>query len=90
MLRSCGGWRSAAGGSPVGASRKARMAVFSVADRFPFAVWCFAMIWADRRFVPKPLQMRPLLFILTTLSGAALTGLGLLTIWKEYFEGLFY
>jgi len=55
---------------------------------FTCGLWCFAMIWADRRFLPKPLQMRPLLFIMTVLSGICLTGLGLLTIWKEYLSHL--
>jgi Mn2+/Fe2+ NRAMP family transporter len=56
---------------------------------FTCGLWCFAMIWADRRFLPAALQMRPLLLILTALSGVCLTGLGLLAIWKEYLSHLF-
>jgi hypothetical protein len=56
---------------------------------FTCGLWCFAMIWTDRQFLPKPLQMKPLLLIMTTLSGVFLTGLGLLAIWKEYLSQLF-
>jgi hypothetical protein len=56
---------------------------------FTCGLWCFAMIWADRRFLPRPLQMGPLLFTMTALSGVCLTGLGLLAIWKEYLSKLF-
>jgi Mn2+/Fe2+ NRAMP family transporter len=56
---------------------------------FTCGLWCFAMIWADRRFLPRPLQMGPLLFTMTILAGVCLTGLGLLTIWKEYLSHLF-
>jgi len=52
-------------------------------------LWCFAMIWTDRRFLPKSLQMGPLLLILTAFSGTMLTGLGLFTIWQEYLSKLF-
>ena len=52
-------------------------------------LWCFAMIWSDRRFLPKSLQMGPLLLIATAFSGAMLTGLGVFTIWQEYLSGLF-
>ncbi|MFV2068000.1 MAG: hypothetical protein ACC645_13585, partial [Pirellulales bacterium] len=56
---------------------------------FTCGLWCFAMIWADRRFLPRSLQMRPTLLIMTALSGVCLTGLGLLAIWKEYLLQLF-
>jgi hypothetical protein len=47
---------------------------------FTCGLWCFAMIWTDRRFIPKPLRMRPFLFLLTALSGTVLTGLGFISI----------
>ncbi len=56
---------------------------------FTCGLWCFAMIWADRRFLPRSLQMNPLLLMLTALSGTFLTGLGILSIWKEYISHLF-
>ena len=40
-------------------------------------LWCFAMIWTDRRFVPAPLRMGTALLVATAISGAVLTGLGL-------------
>jgi hypothetical protein len=39
-------------------------------------VWCFAMVWADRNFLPKPFQMSRLLLILNLLAGTALTAFG--------------
>ncbi|MCH7752715.1 MAG: Nramp family divalent metal transporter, partial [Planctomycetes bacterium] len=56
---------------------------------FACGLWCFAMIWTDRRFLPKALQMGPLLLILMTLSGACLTTIGTLAIWNEYLSQLF-
>ncbi|HEX7071277.1 MAG TPA: hypothetical protein VF190_10740, partial [Rhodothermales bacterium] len=44
-------------------------------------LWCFFMIWADRRFLPAPLRMRPVLYSLVTLAGVVLTGLGLKAVW---------
>ena len=55
---------------------------------FTCGLWCFAMIWTDRRFLPKSLQMSPVLLILTIFSGTFLTGLGMLSIWKEYVSPL--
>lgn len=56
---------------------------------FTCGLWCFAMIWTDRRFLPRALQMGPLLLILTAISGTFLTALGLLIIWQEYLSQLF-
>ncbi|MBN1851929.1 MAG: Nramp family divalent metal transporter [Pirellulales bacterium] len=56
---------------------------------FTCGLWCFAMIWADRRFLPKPLQMGRCLLLATTLSGTCLTALGLVTIWQEYLSIFF-
>jgi len=56
---------------------------------FTCGLWCFAMIWTDRRFLPKSLQMGPILLILTLISGTFLTVLGISSIWKEYFEHFF-
>ena len=41
-------------------------------------LWCFAMFWADRKILPKPLQMGTGLTALLILSGATLTGLGIM------------
>ena len=45
-------------------------------------LWCLAMIWTDRRFVPKPLRMNWALVAITFISGIALTGTGVLSLWK--------
>lgn len=55
---------------------------------FTCGLWCFAMIWADKKFVPKALQMRPVLLILTIVSGVVLTYLGLKAI-IAYVQGFF-
>jgi len=47
---------------------------------FACGLWCFAMIWADRRFLPKPLQLGPIMLTLTAVSGAVLTVLGAMLI----------
>ena len=44
-------------------------------------LWCFFMIWADRKFLPPPLRMRPLLLSLVALAGVVLTLLGTRAVW---------
>ena len=44
-------------------------------------LWCLAMIWTERRFLPEPLRMRPVLVILTLISGLAMIFLGLKGWW---------
>jgi Mn2+/Fe2+ NRAMP family transporter len=48
---------------------------------FTCGLWCFAMIWADRRYLPKPLRMGRALTTLTVISGTVLTLLGTKAIW---------
>jgi len=55
---------------------------------FTCGLWCLAMIWADRRFLPKPLRMGHGLLALTAISGVVLTTLGMKSIW-DYIGGLF-
>lgn len=40
-------------------------------------LWCLLMVWTDRRFLPRPLQMGPVLLVLNLASGLFLTGWGL-------------
>jgi hypothetical protein len=54
---------------------------------FTCGLWCFAMIWTDRHFLPRQLRMRPLLLVLTIISGAVLTALGAKGIW-DYIANL--
>ena len=54
---------------------------------FTCGLWCLAMLWTDHRFLPKPLRMQPLLWLLTAISGVALTVLGARGIW-DYVAGL--
>ncbi|MEZ6060606.1 MAG: Nramp family divalent metal transporter [Planctomycetaceae bacterium] len=39
-------------------------------------LWCFGMIWLDRRQLPAPLRMKPPLLVATVVSGAILTAIG--------------
>ncbi|NKB66852.1 MAG: hypothetical protein GKR89_07320 [Candidatus Latescibacteria bacterium] len=39
-------------------------------------LWCLLMVWTDRRFLPKPLQMSPVLLLVNLISGLFLTGWG--------------
>lgn len=48
---------------------------------FTCGLWCFAMLWTDRRFLPAPLRMGPVLTMLTVLSGLFLTLMGVKAIW---------
>jgi len=44
-------------------------------------LWCFAMIWTDRKFLPKPYQMRGWLVFLNVIAGIGMTGMGLKAWW---------
>jgi len=47
-------------------------------------LWCLAMLWTDRRRLPPALQMSPLLRGLTWVAGMAMTGLGLVIIYRYF------
>lgn len=48
-------------------------------------IWCFAMIWADRKMLPAQLRMNKLWLILNTLAGAVMTGFGGKAFWDSIF-----
>lgn len=48
---------------------------------FTCGLWCFAMIWADRKFLPEPVRMGKTLITLNAIAGTVLTGLGLKSLW---------
>ena len=48
---------------------------------FACGLWCFAMLWTDRRFLPKPFQMGIVLFLATLIAGIVLTAFGIIGIW---------
>jgi len=54
---------------------------------FTCGLWCFAMIWTDRKFLPKAYQMKPTLKIATFVSGLLLTSLGVKAI-SDYIGAL--
>ena len=43
-------------------------------------LWCFAMLWTEKRFLPAPLRMRRAMAVATWISGTVLTGLGILAV----------
>lgn len=45
--------------------------------------WCFAMIWADRKFVPEPLRMGRFLVVMNVLCGLAFTYFGALAVYED-------
>ena len=55
---------------------------------FTCGLWCFAMIWADKKFLPKALRMGPVLLTLNVIAGTVLTVLGVQAI-IDYVKGLF-
>ena len=44
-------------------------------------LWCLAMIWTDRKYLPKPYQMRGWLVFLNVIAGIGMTGMGLKAWW---------
>ena len=48
---------------------------------FTCGLWCLAMLWTDRRFLPPVLQMPWLLRLAVAASGIVLTSLGVKGIW---------
>ncbi len=44
-------------------------------------LWCLAMIWTDRKFLPKAYQMGPALVVLNVIGGLAMTIMGLKAWW---------
>jgi hypothetical protein len=55
---------------------------------FTCGLWCLAMLWTDRRFLPASLQMPRPLWALVAVSGVVLTLLGAKGIW-DYVAGFF-
>lgn len=51
---------------------------------FTCGLWCFAMVWADRKFLPAPLRMGPGLLTATLVSGLVMTGIGIPAIWLKW------
>jgi Mn2+/Fe2+ NRAMP family transporter len=51
---------------------------------FTCGLWCFAMIWTDRHFMPKAFQMKSTLLVLTIISGIAMTVLGFRALWNYF------
>ena len=46
--------------------------------------WCFAMVWTDRKFLPKPYQMNMCLVVLNIICGIAFTVFGALAVYDDF------
>jgi len=55
---------------------------------FSCGLWCFAMIWSDKKFLPKPYRMGKILIVLTIISGIGLTSFGVIAI-TDYIRSIF-
>jgi hypothetical protein len=44
-------------------------------------LWCLAMIWTDRKYLPKPYQMGGGLVLLNLIAGVGMAGIGLKAWW---------
>jgi hypothetical protein len=56
---------------------------------FACGLWCFAIVWAEKRFLPKIHRMRTPLRIATIFAGAAMTVMGLTALWLQYLAPVF-
>ncbi len=54
---------------------------------FTCGLWCFAMMWTDRNFLPKALRMGRFLYCAVALAGVSLTAMGAKAIWDYLFSG---
>ena len=52
-------------------------------------LWCFAIVWAERRFLPTVFRMRKGLLVATILAGTAMTTMGAVALWLQYLAPIF-
>lgn len=48
---------------------------------FTCGLWCFAVLWAERRFLPKAHCMKKGLFVATVIAGVAMTFFGAMALY---------
>jgi len=48
---------------------------------FTCGLWCFAVLWAERRFLPKVHRMKKGLFVATIITGVAMTFFGAMALY---------
>lgn len=46
--------------------------------------WCFAMVWVDRKYLPRPLRMGSFLVTLNILCGLVFTYFGILAVIEDF------
>jgi len=50
---------------------------------FACGLWCFAVLWAERRFLPKVYRMKKWLFVATIIAGVAMTTFGVVALYEN-------
>ena len=53
---------------------------------FTCGLWCFAVLWAEQRFLPKAYRMRKVLLVLTIIAGVAMTTFGVIALYQHFSE----
>ena len=51
---------------------------------FTCGLWCFAVLWAERRFLPKVHRMKKGLFVATVIAGVAMTFFGAMALYLHF------
>ncbi len=51
---------------------------------FTCGLWCFAVLWAEQRFLPRAYRMKGVLFVLTILAGVAMTTFGVVALYMHF------
>jgi hypothetical protein len=51
---------------------------------FTCGLWCFAVLWAERRFLPRAYRMKTWLFVGTIIAGLAMTAFGIVALYMHF------
>jgi len=51
---------------------------------FTCGLWCFAVLWAEHRFLPRSYRMRPRLFVATVIAGTVMTAFGVVGLYQHF------
>jgi Mn2+/Fe2+ NRAMP family transporter len=51
---------------------------------FTCGLWCFGVVWAEHRFLPKAYRMKGTLLALTVIAGTVMTAFGLVALYLHF------
>jgi Mn2+/Fe2+ NRAMP family transporter len=51
---------------------------------FTCGLWCFAVLWAEHRFLPKAYRMKRVLLVLTVIAGVVMSGFGVIALYQHF------